>query len=79
LDGQFLQLISSGSKAKSLNNDCVGKLQLNRNDISQTVIEKKLEKGRLIAQHSSPVSILKWSDKKTWLAFHLMGTNKEER
>jgi hypothetical protein len=64
LDGQFLQHISSGSKAKSLNSDCVGTLQLNGKDISQTVKEKKLEKGRLIAQHSSPVPILKWSDKK---------------
>ena len=26
--------------------------------------EKKLEKGRLIAQHCNPVPILKWSDKK---------------
>jgi len=62
LDGQFLQLMSSGSKAKSLNNDCVGTLQLNRRDITQTVKEKKPEKGRLTAQHSSPVPILKsWS------------------
>jgi len=64
LDGQFLQLISSGSKAKPLNTECVGTLQLNRKDISQTVKEKKLEKGRLTAQHSSPVPILKWSDKQ---------------
>jgi hypothetical protein len=35
LDGQFLQLINS--KAKFLNNDCVGTLQLNRKDIAQTV------------------------------------------
>jgi len=42
LDGQFLQLISSGSKAKSLNTDCVGTLQLNRKDIPQTLEKKKL-------------------------------------
>jgi len=28
------------------------------------VKDKKLQKGRLIAKHSSPVPILKWSDKK---------------
>jgi hypothetical protein len=33
-------------------------------DISKIVKEKKLKKGELIAQHSGPVSILKWSDKK---------------
>jgi len=28
------------------------------------VKEKKLKKGELIAQHSGPVSVLKWKDKK---------------
>jgi hypothetical protein len=62
LDRQFLQLTSSSSKTKSLNNDCAGTLQLNRRDITQTVKEKKPEKGKLIALQSSPVPIPKsWS------------------
>jgi len=28
------------------------------------VTEKKLKKGELVAQHSGPVSVLKWKDKK---------------
>jgi len=28
------------------------------------VKEKKLKKGELVAQHSGPVSVLKWKDKK---------------
>ena len=44
--------------------DCVGNLRLNRKDVPQTVKEKKLKKGELLAQHSGPVSVLKWKDKK---------------
>jgi hypothetical protein len=51
-------------RLKSLNIDCVGTLCLNRKDVPKIVIEKKPKRGELIAQHSSPVSILKWRDKK---------------
>ena len=42
---------------------CVGTLRLSRKDVPQRVKEK-LKKGELVAQHSGPVSILKWKDKK---------------
>jgi hypothetical protein len=51
-------------RLKSLNVDCVGTLRLNRKDILKMVREKKLKKGEMIAQHSGPVSVLKWRDKK---------------
>ena len=49
---------------KSLKNECVGTLRLSRKDVPQRVKVKKLKKGELVAQHSGPVSILKWKDKK---------------
>jgi hypothetical protein len=49
---------------KSLNTDRVGTLHLNRKDVPKIVKAKRLKKGELIAQHSGPVSVLKWSDKK---------------
>jgi hypothetical protein len=33
-------------------------------ECSRTMKEKNLKKGELIAQHSGPLSILKWNDKK---------------
>jgi hypothetical protein len=47
-----------------LSTDCVGTLRLNRKEVPKIVKEKKLKKGELIAQHSGPVSVVKWSDKK---------------
>ena len=38
-------------------------LRLSRKDVPQRVKEKKLQKGELVAQHSGPVSVLKWIDK----------------
>ena len=49
---------------KSLKTDCVGTVRLSRKDVPQRVKEKKLKKGELVAQHSGPVSVLKWKDKK---------------
>lgn len=51
-------------KLKSLKTDCVGTLRLSRKDVPQRVKDKKLRKGELVAQHSGPVSVLKWKDKK---------------
>jgi len=51
-------------RLKSLKTDCVGTLHLSRKDVPQRVKEKKLKKGELVAQHSGPVSFLKWKDKK---------------
>ena len=51
-------------RLKSLKTDCVGTLRLSRKDVPQRVKEKKLKKGALVAQHSGPVSVLKWKDKK---------------
>jgi len=51
-------------RLKSLKTDCVGTLHLSRKDVPQTVKDKKLKKGELVAQHSGLVSVLKWKDKK---------------
>jgi len=51
-------------RLKTLKTDCVGTLRLSRKDVPQSVKEKKLKKGELVAQHSGPVSVLKWKDKK---------------
>ena len=44
--------------------DCVGTRRLSRKDVPQRVKEKKLKKEEMAAQHSGPVSLLKWKDKK---------------
>jgi hypothetical protein len=49
-------------KLKFLKTDCIGTLRLNRKDVPKIVKDKKVKKGELIAQHSGPVSVLKWSD-----------------
>jgi len=51
-------------RLKTLKTDYVGTLRLSRKDVPQTVKEKKPKKGELVAQHSGPVSVLKWKDKK---------------
>ena len=51
-------------RLKNLKTDCVGTLLLSRKDVKQRVKEKKLQKGEMVAQHSGPVSVLKWKDKK---------------
>jgi hypothetical protein len=60
----FYNAPALAQKLKSLKTDCVGKLRLNRKDVPKMVKDKKLKKGELIAQHSGPVSVLKWCDKK---------------
>jgi len=44
--------------------DCVGTLKLNRKDVPKVAKDKKLERGEIIARHSSPVTVLKWRDKR---------------
>jgi len=44
--------------------DCVGTLKLNRMDVPKVAKDKKLERGEIIARHSSPVTVLKWRDKR---------------
>ncbi|XP_068082003.1 piggyBac transposable element-derived protein 4-like [Anabrus simplex] len=51
-------------KLKSLKNDCVGTLCLNRKYVPKDVINTKLKKGEIIARHSDQISVLKWCDKK---------------
>ena len=51
-------------RLKTLKTDSVGTLRLSRKDVPQRVKEKKLQKGELVFQHSGPVSVLKWRDKK---------------
>jgi len=47
-----------------LKTDCVGALRLTRKDVPPRVQDKKLKKGEMVAQHSGPVSVLKWKGKK---------------
>jgi hypothetical protein len=60
----FYDSPARAQRLKSLNTDCVGTLHLNRKGVPKTVREKKLKKGEMVAQHSSPVSVLKWRDRK---------------
>jgi hypothetical protein len=62
--GKFYNLPALDQRLKSLKDDCVGTLCLSRKDIPQRVKDKKLRIGELVAQHSSPVSVLKWKNKK---------------
>jgi hypothetical protein len=39
-------------------------LALSRKDVPQRVKNKKLKEGELVAQHTGPLSILKWKVKK---------------
>jgi hypothetical protein len=59
---------NSPSLARTLkitdNTDCVGILKLNRKDVPPKVKNTELKKGEIIAQHSAPVSVTKWYDKK---------------
>lgn len=45
--------------------DCAGTVKLNRRNIPKLVKDKQLKRGEVIAQHASPVTVLKWKDKKT--------------
>jgi len=60
----FYNLPALAQRLKSLKTDCVGTLRLSRKDVPQRVKDKKLKKGELVAQHSGPVSVLKWKDKR---------------
>ena len=44
--------------------DCVGTLKLNRKNVPPKVKNTKLKKGEIVAQHSGPVSVTKWFNKK---------------
>jgi hypothetical protein len=44
--------------------DCAEILHVNAEDAPKTVKEKKLRKWGILAQHSDPISVLQWSDKK---------------
>ena len=60
----FYNSPAMAQRLKSLKTDCVGTLRLSRKDVPQRVKDKKLKKGELVAQHSGPVSVLKWKDKR---------------
>ena len=49
---------------KTNRTDCVGILRLNRKDVLKIIKNAKLKKGEMTAQHSGPVSVMKWQDKK---------------
>jgi hypothetical protein len=51
-------------KLKCMQTDCVGTLRLNRKSVPKIVKDKKLRKGKIIAQHAGPMSVLNWCDKK---------------
>ncbi|PNF29055.1 hypothetical protein B7P43_G13906 [Cryptotermes secundus] len=56
--------ISGPQNDKETVTDCVGTLRLNRKNIPTEVKTKKLKKGETICQHSGPVTVMKWCDKK---------------
>jgi len=60
----FYNTPAMAQRLKTLKTDCVGTLRLSRKDVPQRVKEKKLKKGEFVAQHSGPVSVLKWKEKK---------------
>jgi hypothetical protein len=60
----FYNAPALATKLKFMKTDYAGTLHLNRKHIPKTVKEKRLRKGEIIAQHSGPVSVLKWCDKK---------------
>ena len=60
----FYNSSALAQRVKNLKTDCVGTLRLRRKYVPQRVQEKKLQKGELVDQHSGPVSVLKWRDKK---------------
>jgi hypothetical protein len=60
----FYNLPALAQRLKSLKTDCVGTLRLCRKDVPQTIKDKMLHKGEFVAEHSGPVSVLKWKDKK---------------
>jgi len=64
VDRQFYNSPALAQRLKILKTDCVGTLRLSRKDVPQRVKEKKLKIGELVAQHSAPVSFLKWKEKK---------------
>ena len=64
IKNNFYNSQAKAQRLKSLKTDCVGTLHPSSKDVPQIVKEKKLKNGELVAQHSGPVSILKWKDKK---------------
>jgi hypothetical protein len=62
--GNFYNSPTLAQRLKSLKTDCVGILRLRRKDVPQRVKDKKLRKGTPAAQHSGPVYVLNWKEKK---------------
>jgi hypothetical protein len=51
------------SLKKTYQTDCIRMLKLNRENVLKKLRDTKLKKEGVIAQHSGPVSVIKWSDK----------------
>jgi hypothetical protein len=47
--------------------DCVGTLKINRKGVPKAIKDAKLKHGEIIAQHSGPVTVMKWRDKRNVL------------
>jgi hypothetical protein len=43
--------------------DCVGTLKINRKVAAKAIKGTKLKQGKIIGQHSGPVTVTKWHDK----------------
>jgi hypothetical protein len=52
---------------KSKATDCVGTLKINRKGVPKAVKDAKIKKGEVIGQHSGPVTVMKWHDKRNVL------------
>jgi hypothetical protein len=47
--------------------DCCGTLKINRKGVPKAIKDAKLNRGEIIAQHSGPVTVMKWRDKRNVL------------
>jgi hypothetical protein len=48
---------------KSKGTDYVSTLRINRKGVPKVIKDAKIKKGKVIAQHSGPVIVMKWQDK----------------
>jgi hypothetical protein len=62
--GNFYNSPTLVLRLKSLKTDFVGTLHLSRKYVLQRVNDKKVRKGKFVVQHSGPVFVLKWKNKK---------------
>jgi hypothetical protein len=66
------------SLLKHKGTDCVGTLKINRKGVPKAIRDAKLKQGEIIAQHSGPVTVMKWRDKRNVLMISTYHDTKME-